>query len=102
MPVCADCGHIADNKHDTQFGETVSGEAPFCRKCKSKNVYMIETPYAWKLIVQELNSIGISVKQQVKPFGSAGGETKAEPDSGDDDSECTVLSDMEDFDDYLR
>ena len=105
MPICSDCGHIADNKHDTQFGDTVHGKTPFCRKCESENVYMVETPYAWKLLVQELNSIGISIKQNVGPVGLGLESPKNKTENKQDgySSVSSVSSDDESFfSDYLR
>jgi DNA-directed RNA polymerase beta subunit len=65
-PMCKSCGQIADNEHDTTFAEGTTPVPPFCRACNSPDVYMVETPYAYKLLVQELNTIGLNLKHNLE------------------------------------
>lgn|SRR3989344_371466 len=69
MPVCELCGQIADNVHNDVFDDDAAdGESkatPYCRACKTDRVLMVQTPYAYKLLVQELNAVGLSVRHSV-------------------------------------
>jgi len=67
-PICKGCGQIADNEHDSMFVQPGEAEKqpPFCRACNSHEVLMVETPYAYKLLVQELNTIGLNLKHNVE------------------------------------
>jgi DNA-directed RNA polymerase II subunit RPB2 len=67
-PMCKSCGQIADNEHDMTFmeGEGNTPSPPFCRACQSKDVLLVETPYAYKLLVQELNTIGLNLKHNLE------------------------------------
>ena len=62
--MCKTCGQIADNEHDTTFADTET--PPYCRACNSTDVLLVETPYAYKLLVQELNTIGINLKHNLE------------------------------------
>jgi DNA-directed RNA polymerase II subunit RPB2 len=66
IPVCARCGQLAENKHNTEFGATVRGVKPFCRACTSHDVETIVAPYPYKLLLQELGAIGITVKHTLQ------------------------------------
>lgn len=53
--ICSVCGYIADGNSDAGFF--------FCRYCKTgANVSSVVMPYASKLMLQELNAIGIKVQ----------------------------------------
>ena len=54
-PVCKDCGYI---------GTIVKGAdgVKECKTCKKRDVKSVQMPYAGKLLVQELMSMGISTK----------------------------------------
>lgn len=54
-PICQHCGLIGTVVSD-MFGEQ------FCTNCKKKDVHKIQMPYAGKLLMQELMSMGISPK----------------------------------------
>lgn len=66
MPMCARCGQIAENKHNPEFGSTVKGQAAYCRLCDSYEVEDIVVPYPYKLLLQELSALGISIKHEFK------------------------------------
>ena len=59
-PLCRQCGLIGTVVTDI-FGETS------CKACDSKDVHKIQMPYAGKLLMQELMSMGISPKIILKP-----------------------------------
>ena len=70
MPLCNLCGQLAENKHSEDFGAVVRGARPFCRACESHDVETVVAPYPYKLLLQELGAIGITVKhrfQQTAP-----------------------------------
>ncbi|MBL7160802.1 MAG: DNA-directed RNA polymerase subunit B [Candidatus Aenigmarchaeota archaeon] len=58
IPVCNKCGMIAT--HD------VSKNRTFCSLCKDVGVQWVETSYAFKLTMDELKSMGIYPKMEVK------------------------------------
>jgi DNA-directed RNA polymerase III subunit RPC2 len=67
MPMCTKCGQIAESKHNPEFGATVRGAKPYCRLCRSHDVDNLTVPYPYKLLLQELAAIGISVKHEFRP-----------------------------------
>ena len=69
--VCRDCGVVAVQPH---HGLTE------CRACASENIGIVNTPYAFKLLIQEFEAMGI----QMRMFN----ENKAESE-GDDGSEVS-------------
>jgi len=66
MPMCKKCGQIAENKHNTEFGVSVKGRQAYCRLCNSYDVEEVVVPYPYKLLLQELSAIGISIKHEFK------------------------------------
>lgn len=62
VPVCMDCGEIAQppkrNAGSTLYAATVHADKPFCHNCLSHDtVCNREMPYAYKLSVQELEAL---------------------------------------------
>lgn len=66
MSMCKTCGQIAENKHNDEFGKTIKGLKPYCRLCDNYEVEDVVVPYPYKLLVQELSAIGISINHQFK------------------------------------
>ena len=66
MPMCTRCGQIAENKHNAEFGYTLKGQAAYCRLCDSYEVEDIVVPYPYKLLLQELSALGISIRHEFK------------------------------------
>lgn len=64
VPMCTQCGQLAENKHNVEFGATVKGNAAYCRQCKSDKVEEIVTCYPYKLLLQELGAMGIQVRHE--------------------------------------
>ncbi len=62
LPICRQCGMIADNAHDTSFGAVVHGEEAYCRVCETTDVEIKPVPYPYKLMVQELYGIHLGVR----------------------------------------
>ncbi len=62
VPVCKLCGIIAEAAHDTAFGATVTGASAYCRACDSHDVATVSLPFASKLVLQELMSVGVGVR----------------------------------------
>jgi DNA-directed RNA polymerase II subunit RPB2 len=62
VPMCSLCGQLAENRHNPEFGATVRGVKPYCRSCRTHDVETIVAPYPYKLLLQELGAIGITVK----------------------------------------
>lgn len=67
MPLCNVCGQLAENRHSEDFGAVVRGARPYCRACESHDVETIVAPYPYKLLLQELGAIGITVKHRFHP-----------------------------------
>ena len=68
IPMCSLCGQVAEGKHNVEFGTSVQGTKPFCRGCNSHEVNTIVSPYVYKLLLQELGAIGISVRHTFDPL----------------------------------
>jgi DNA-directed RNA polymerase II subunit RPB2 len=66
MPMCKRCGQIAENKHNEEFGVSLKGKRPYCRLCDAYDVEEVVVPYPYKLLLQELSAIGISIKHEFK------------------------------------
>ncbi|MCH9716474.1 MAG: hypothetical protein K0U52_05235, partial [Gammaproteobacteria bacterium] len=45
LPICRQCGMIADNAHDTSFGAVVRGQQAYCRVCETTDVQIKPVPY---------------------------------------------------------
>jgi DNA-directed RNA polymerase II subunit RPB2 len=58
-PICEECGLIGTAIKDTNNERT-------CHMCKGKNIRIVQMPYAGKLMMQELLSMGISPKLVLK------------------------------------
>jgi DNA-directed RNA polymerase beta subunit len=68
VPVCRKCGFIGEHAPPAAagvVGPRGSG-APYCRACDVDDVAMVEMPYPYKLLVQELYSMGVVVRHQVE------------------------------------
>jgi DNA-directed RNA polymerase II subunit RPB2 len=65
-PFCKDCGVLAEHAHNPAFGETVRGKQARCRLCGKNNVREIQVTYSYKLLIQELAAMGISVKHEIE------------------------------------
>ena len=78
--LCRDCGVIAVQPHR---GLTE------CRACASENVGIVRTPYAFKLLVQEFEAMGIQMRMFTEPQTTADGEESEEDeyDEGDEGDE---------------
>ena len=118
MPICRLCGMIAENGCDETFGVTVRGSEPYCRPCDSYDVQVKPVPYPYKLLIQELYGIHVSVrhrfattddqqkKQSLAGAGAGGGvsgqeeEDDDEEHDSDDDELRMKLQLEEDSDDY--
>ena len=69
VPVCRKCGFIAEHAPPPPAaggGVVVGRAAPYCRACDVDDVAMVEMPYPYKLLVQELYSMGVVVRHQVE------------------------------------
>lgn len=67
MPMCKRCGQVAENKHNTEFGATVRGVEAYCRACDAYDVDTVVCPYPYKLLLNELAAIGITVHHEFDP-----------------------------------
>ena len=65
-PFCASCGYLAQHVHDENFGASIVGKLPYCKLCKTNDVRIVEIPYAYKLLIQELEAVGIKMRHRVK------------------------------------
>ena len=72
--VCRDCGVVAVQPHR---GLTE------CRACESENVGIVQTPYAFKLLIQEFEAMGI----QMRMFSEAKEAEEAEEAEASDEDE---------------
>jgi DNA-directed RNA polymerase II subunit RPB2 len=61
-PMCGKCGVIAEHAHNPAFGVVLNGRVARCRVCGDTDVNDVTVPYAYKLLVQELGAMGVSVK----------------------------------------
>ena len=82
MAVCRECGILAKYKRRDNFGNL---EIAGCMVCKSQDVSIIETPYAFKLLQQELEGLGVSMKLYTESI-------KEEESDSDSDSESDSSS----------
>ena len=103
MPICPKCGQLTENKHNPEFGATVRGLKPYCRACDSHDVETIVAPYPYKLLLQELGGIGITVKHKFQPAlerkvhaSEADDASESERESKDENQDEDVISDSMD------
>jgi DNA-directed RNA polymerase II subunit RPB2 len=61
-PFCHKCGILAEHAHNEAFGAVVKGRMARCRVCGDTNVKDVTIPFAYKLLLQELGAMGVSVK----------------------------------------
>ena len=65
--ICGTCHHLAEPPPPVEFAR-IRGTLPFCRTCDSHNsAVRVEVPYAMKLLWQELEASGISLRPHVEP-----------------------------------
>jgi len=101
---------IAENGCDETFGVTVRGSEPYCRPCDSYDVQVKPVPYPYKLLIQELYGIHVSVRhrfatsddQQKKQSGAGvSGQEEDDDEYDSDDDELRMKIQLEeDSDDY--
>jgi DNA-directed RNA polymerase beta subunit len=61
MPVCSQCGMIAERIADASFA--LPGRRAYCRSCRSGSaVVTVRCPYAFKLFMQEVAALNISMR----------------------------------------
>ena len=65
VPVCKQCGCMAEAAHDPAFGVTVVGTSAYCRACDTHDVVTVNLPYASKLVLQELYAVGIAIRLDI-------------------------------------
>lgn len=65
VPVCKDCGLMAEPAHDQSFGATVTGHEAHCRNCGGTNVETAQTPYAFKVLMDEMKALHIDVRLRI-------------------------------------
>ena len=69
--ICETCGFIAESASKKQTVLDILHLKPFCRFCQSnQHILQVDVPYAFKLLVQELQALHIGLKLQVKPTTS--------------------------------
>lgn len=61
-PFCGKCGILAEHAHNTAFGAVLNGRVARCRVCGDTDVKDVTVPFAYKLLLQELGAMGVSVK----------------------------------------
>lgn len=97
--VCRQCGTMAVANRRKNY--------TYCTDCGGNNVAMVETPYAFKLLVQELEPMGIQVRMSTMPADHDDPMQDVENnyDDGDSNADATDLNrldsipeEMEDFD----
>lgn len=57
MNICAQCGLIAN--------KVLNKAVYVCQACKTSDTYRVQLPYAFKLLIQELQSINILARIRV-------------------------------------
>jgi len=65
VAICSQCGNFAEPSCDDNCGENFKfrTRGKFCRNCFSKDdIHMVKIPYAFKLLIQEINAMGIKTK----------------------------------------
>jgi DNA-directed RNA polymerase beta subunit len=71
-PMCTTCGLVAVNKHNSDFGMNIRGQKAYCRVCDG-NVEDITMPFVYKLLLSELNAVGITVHHEFNEMIPADG-----------------------------
>lgn len=65
VAICSKCGNFAEPSCADNRGENFKyrTKTEFCRNCFSKDdIHMVKIPYAFKLLIQEINAMGIKTK----------------------------------------
>lgn len=83
--ICRKCGSMA---------KYAPGRHEECMSCKSNDIGVLSTPYSFKLMLQELESLGITLRMTEDPLGDWGEEI-FESDSEQEDEEDDVISSQE-------
>jgi DNA-directed RNA polymerase II subunit RPB2 len=87
--VCRACGVIA--KYAPKRG--IVG----CLSCKSQNIAVVETPYSFKLLIQELEAIGLETRLYTQPIQDETSDEESATDSDSSSSKSSYMSEDTDI-----
>ena len=63
--ICKTCGNIAQDRSDTNYGDSVIKNKPYCKVCNDYNVVAVQVPYVAKLLAQESSSLHMHMRLRV-------------------------------------
>lgn len=77
--VCKHCGVLVEYNYKQSRS--------ICRSCGNNELVVVETPYAMKLLIQELEAMGIQMRLSDEPFEIDEDDEEMDPEDGDTDNE---------------